>query len=207
MAHFGKELRLRHIRSLCFLEARRKVRLYTNLRLYIAPDPAIACEFAAVIENGLSAYENKDGITPVIRLRMYEFSVRTSLIQIAQVLLESFRFGTRGTDLLACPSKRGFRANKYAPTLAREAIAECDQAIRYGGQLVPAILFLLTILFPIIPLSIFTIAVVALIGGSAFWKWTVILRAGFFKSFHLQETSQRGSGSYAAPARLDGWRR
>ena len=32
----------------------------------------------------------------------------------------------------------------------------------------PAILFLLTILFPIIPLSIFTIAGVA--GGSAFWK-------------------------------------
>ena len=170
MAHFGKELGLRHIRSLCFFEARRKVRRYTNLCLYIAPDPAIDCEFAAVIENRLSAYENKDGLTPVIRLRMYEFSVRTSLIQIAQVLLESFRFGTRGTDLLACPSKQGFRANKYAPPLAREAIAECDQAIRYGGQLVPTILFLLTILFPIIPLSIFTIAVVALIGGSAFWK-------------------------------------
>ena len=73
--------------------------------------------------------------------------------------------------------------------------------------MVPAILFLLTILFPIIPLSIFTIAGVALIGGGAFWKWTVILRAGFFEVLHLQETPQRGSGSYAAPARLDGLRR
>ena len=34
--------------------------------------------------------------------------------------------------------------------------------------MVPAILFLLTILFPIILLSIFTIAGVALIGGGAF---------------------------------------
>ena len=134
MAHFGKELRLRHIRSLCFLKARRKVRRCTNLRLYIAPDPAIACEFAAVIENRLSAYENKDGLTPVIRPRMCEFLVRTSLIQIAQVLFESFRFDTRGTDLLAFPSKQSFRGNKYAPPNAREAIAECDQAIRYGGQ-------------------------------------------------------------------------
>ena len=97
------------------------VRLYTNLRRYIAPNPAIACEFAAVIENRLSAYENKDGLTPVIRLRMYEFSVRTSLIQIAQVLLESFRFGTRGTDFPACPSKQGFRANTgYAAKGFRE---------------------------------------------------------------------------------------
>ena len=123
------------------------------------------------------------------------------------MLLESFRFGTRGTDLPACPPKQGFRANKYAPPLAREAIAECDQAIRYGGQLVPACLFLLTILFPIIPLSIFTIAGVAIICGGAFWKWTVILRAGLFEGFHLQETRQRGSGSYAASARLDGLRR
>ena len=73
--------------------------------------------------------------------------------------------------------------------------------------MVPAILFLLTILFPIIPLSIFTIAGVALIGGGAFWKWTVILRAGVFEFPHLQETPQRGSGCYAAPARLDGLRR
>ena len=34
--------------------------------------------------------------------------------------------------------------------------------------MLPAILFLLTILFPIIPLSIFMIAGVALIGGGAF---------------------------------------
>ena len=89
--------------------------------------------------------------------------------QITQMLLEI---------QARCPSKQ---ANKYAPPNAREAIAECDQAIRYSGQMVPAILFLLTILFPIIPLSIFTIAGVALIGGGAFWKWTVILRAGVFE--------------------------
>ena len=54
-----------------------------------------------------------------------------ALIIVNSVLWRSYREG----------------ANKYAPPLAREAIAECDQAIRYGGQLVPAILFLLTILF------------------------------------------------------------
>lgn len=94
-----------------------------------------------------------------------------------------------------------------APPLARAALAECDHAIRYGGHWVPLVLFALTILAPQIPLSIFTIAGVALIGGGAFWKWTVILRAGYFEGLHLPKTPQRGSGAYAAPARLDGWRR
>ncbi|MED5357815.1 MAG: hypothetical protein VYD85_05280 [Pseudomonadota bacterium] len=71
-------------------------------------------------------------------------------------------------SVLCCSYREG--ANKYAPPLARKAIAECDQDIRYGGQLAPAILFLLNILFPIIPLSIFTIAGVAIICGGAFWK-------------------------------------
>ena len=108
-------------------------------------------------------------------------------------------------SVLCCSYREG--ANKYAPPLARKAIPECDQAIRYGGQLVPAILFLLTILFPIFLLSIFTIAGVAIICGGAFWKWTIILRAGFFEGFHLQKTPQRGTSDYAAPARLDRWRR
>ncbi len=94
-----------------------------------------------------------------------------------------------------------------APPLARAAIAESDQAIRYGGHWVPMVLFALSIFAPQIPLSIFTIAGGALIGAGAFWKWTVILRAGYFEGFHLPKTPQRGSGAYAAPARLDGWQR
>ena len=54
-----------------------------------------------------------------------------ALIIVNSVLWRSYREG----------------ASKYTPPLAREAIAESDQAIRYGGQLVPAILFLLTILY------------------------------------------------------------
>jgi hypothetical protein len=46
-----------------------------------------------------------------------------------------------------------------------------------------------------------------LIGGCAFWKWTIILRSGYFQGFYLAKTSQRGSGKFVAPARLDGWRR
>ena len=98
-------------------------------------------------------------------------------------------------------------AKHGVPPLAREAIAECDHAIRYGGHWVAVVLFALSVMLPQIPLSIMTIAGVALIGGGAFWKWTVILRAGYFQGFHLARTPQRGSGKFAAPARLDGWRR
>ena len=38
-------------------------------------------------------------------------------------------------------------ANKCTPPLAREAIAESDQEIRYSSQLVPAILYLLSIIY------------------------------------------------------------
>lgn len=93
------------------------------------------------------------------------------------------------------------------PPLAREALAESDHAIRYGGHWVPIILFALSVIAPQIPLSILTVAGVALIGGGAFWKWAVILRAGYFEGFHLSRTPQRGSGTYAAPPRLDGWQR
>ncbi len=93
------------------------------------------------------------------------------------------------------------------PPLAREALAESDQAIRYGGHWVPIVLFALATIAPQIPLSIMTIAGVAAIGGGAFWKWTVILRAGYFEGFHLAKTPQRGSGAFAAPSRLGGWRR
>lgn len=100
----------------------------------------------------------------------------------------------------------GARANGIPP-LARDAIAESDQAIRVGGHWAPLVLFALAVLAPKIPLTILTIAGVAAMAGGAFWKWTVILRAGYFEGFHLAKTPQRGSGNFAAPARLDGWRR
>ena len=98
-------------------------------------------------------------------------------------------------------------AKHGVPPLAREAIAEGDHAIRYGGHWVAVVLFALSVMLPQIPLSIMTIAGVGLIGGGVFWKWTVILRVGYFQGFHLTKTPQRGSGKFAAPARLDGWRR
>jgi hypothetical protein len=101
------------------------------------------------------------------------------------------------------------RAKHSEPPLAHEAIAECDHAIRDEGHWLTIVLFAPPIIAPHISLPILTIARggVALIGGCAFWKWTIILRSGYFQGFYLAKTSQRGSGKFVAPARLDGWRR
>lgn len=115
-----------------------------------------------------------------------------ALVLVNAVLWQQYRAGLTRTG---------------APPLARAAVAECDQAVRYGGHWVTVILFALAAIAPQIPLTIFTIAGVTAMAGGAFWKWTVILRAGYFEGFHLPQTPHRGAGAFAAPARLDGWSR
>ncbi|MGI9426782.1 MAG: 4Fe-4S dicluster domain-containing protein [Hyphomicrobiaceae bacterium] len=46
-----------------------------------------------------------------------------------------------------------------------------------------------------------------LIGAGALWKYTVIVRASYQQGFVLPKRPGRGSGKYAAPARLDGYKR
>jgi hypothetical protein len=43
---------------------------------------------------------------------------------------------------------------------------------------------------------------VAALAGGAFWKFSVIVRAGFQQGFALAKFPQRGSGKRAAPVRL-----
>ena len=72
VTQFGKELRLRHIRSPCFLETRRKVHLYTNLRRYIAPDPAIAANVPLPSKTGFPLIETKT-VSPQLFVRVCTF--------------------------------------------------------------------------------------------------------------------------------------
>ena len=46
------------------------------------------------------------------------------------------------------------------------------------------------------------VAGVAALAGGAFWKFTVIVRAGFQQGFAVAKFPQRGSGTRAAPTRL-----
>jgi phenylacetyl-CoA:acceptor oxidoreductase subunit 2 len=48
------------------------------------------------------------------------------------------------------------------------------------------------------------VAGVAAIAGGAFWKFTVIVRAGYQQGFALPAVPQRGSGTRAAPVRIGG---
>ncbi len=88
--------------------------------------------------------------------------------------------------------------------LARDALDEVNQAIRIGGYMVPVVLFAIAALAPHIPLVIYTVAGLAAIAGGAFWKWAVLLRAGYHQGFVLPRAPQRGSGAFAAPSRLGG---
>ena len=104
-------------------------------------------------------------------------------IIVNSVLWRSYREGTK----------------KYTPPLAREAIAESDNAIRYSGQLVPAILFLLTIIntfsdYPAVDLYDRR--------GRPHWRRRLLemdgySASGIFRGF---------PSSKDAATRLDGWR-
>jgi hypothetical protein len=45
---------------------------------------------------------------------------------------------------------------------------------------------------------------IAALAGGAFWKFTIIVRAGYQQGFLLPKVPQRGSGARAAPPRLAG---
>jgi phenylacetyl-CoA:acceptor oxidoreductase subunit 2 len=48
------------------------------------------------------------------------------------------------------------------------------------------------------------LAGVAALAGGAYWKFSLVVRAGYQQGFALPKLPQRGSGRFAAPARLSG---
>ena len=58
---------------------------------------------------------------------------------------------------------------------------------------------------PVVLLAISTpVAGVAFIAGGALWKFALIVYAGYQQGFALERVPRRGSGTLAAPARLQG---
>lgn len=87
------------------------------------------------------------------------------------------------------------------PPLAREELHRITPTLRLLGHLSPIILFALA--------SAFSYSMLAIAGGFAViggivWKYTVIARASHQQGFAMPKMPQRGSGTRAAPARLDG---
>jgi phenylacetyl-CoA:acceptor oxidoreductase subunit 2 len=88
--------------------------------------------------------------------------------------------------------------------LARRVIAENSLTLHLVGHALAALMFLLALVNPALMQVYLGIGGVAAIAGGAFWKFTVIVRAGFQQGFALPAVPQRGSGTRAAPVRAGG---
>jgi phenylacetyl-CoA:acceptor oxidoreductase subunit 2 len=88
--------------------------------------------------------------------------------------------------------------------LARRVIGENSLTLHLVGHALPALMFLLAIVNPALMQVYLGVAGVAAIAGGAFWKFMIIVRAGYQQGFALPAVPQRGSGARAAPVRASG---
>lgn len=89
------------------------------------------------------------------------------------------------------------------PARARRVLRETTPALVVIGHLGPIGLLGLAFLAPSIAGPCLLVASAGVIVGGALWKFRVIVHAGYFQGFHLPKVPQRGSGTRAAPVRLD----
>lgn len=90
------------------------------------------------------------------------------------------------------------------PPLARGVIARVSLPLHLVGHVVPAVLLAVSFGAPGAATALVGLAGIAAIAGGVLWKFTVIVRAGYYQGFALGKLPQRGSGKRAAPARLSG---
>ncbi|MCW5774747.1 MAG: hypothetical protein KIT16_24085, partial [Rhodospirillaceae bacterium] len=88
--------------------------------------------------------------------------------------------------------------------LSRKVLAENSASLHLVGHVLPAVMFALSLINPPLAAVYLGVGGVAAIAGGAFWKFTVIVRAGYQQGFVLPKVPQRGSGARAAPPRLAG---
>ena len=88
--------------------------------------------------------------------------------------------------------------------LARRVIGENSLTLHLVGHAVPALMFALALINPALAQIYLGVGGVAAIAGGAFWKFTLIVRAGYQQGFVVPAMPQRGSGTRAAPARTQG---
>ena len=88
--------------------------------------------------------------------------------------------------------------------LARHVIGDNSLTLHLVGHALPALMFALALIHPVLAQTYLGVAGVAAIAGGAFWKFTIIVRAGYQQGFVLPAVPQRGSGTRAAPVRAGG---
>ena len=81
--------------------------------------------------------------------------------------------------------------------LARRVIDRVTMPLHFVGHAIPALLLLSG------DPALFALAGIAAVAGVAYWKFSVVARAGYQQGFALPKLPQRGSGRFAAPARLE----
>jgi len=101
---------------------------------------------------------------------------------------------------------RHYRASAKAegiPPLARQAIDDITIPLALFGQLVPIVLVLAAWAVPAMATGLVALAGAATIAGGALWKYKIVVRASYMQGLKLTHMPQRGSGTRAAPARMD----
>jgi phenylacetyl-CoA:acceptor oxidoreductase subunit 1 len=93
------------------------------------------------------------------------------------------------------------RARGIGP-LARRAIADASLPLHVVGHALPALLLAVAWAVPEVARGLMGAAGIAALAGGAFWKFSVIVRAGYQQGFAVAKFPQRGSGKRAAPVRL-----
>lgn len=89
------------------------------------------------------------------------------------------------------------------PPLARRALSGTTFPLVFVGHLAPILLVLAGWAMPANAVGLTALAGAATIAGGALWRLALIVYAGYFHGLTLPKMPQRGSGTLAAPARLD----
>src|SRR5690606_26029496 len=76
------------------------------------------------------------------------------------------------------------RARGIGP-LTRAAIAEASLPLHIVGHALPALLFLIAMAAPDLSLGLMGAAGIAAVAGGAFWKYSIVVRAGYQQGFAL----------------------
>ncbi|MHA1536120.1 MAG: DmsC/YnfH family molybdoenzyme membrane anchor subunit [Alphaproteobacteria bacterium] len=94
---------------------------------------------------------------------------------------------------------RGTAEARGLPPLARRAIGALNLPLQMAGHALPLALFALALATTTGASVYLSVAGLMAIVGGMFWKFGIIVRAGYQQGFSIAKLPQRGSGTKAAP--------
>ena len=100
-----------------------------------------------------------------------------------------------------------YRATAQAtgiPPLARDVLDGMALPLHLAGHAVPIVLFALALAVRTGPSVYLMVAGIAVVAGGLFWKYWMVVRAGYQQGYAFGKLPQRGSGTKAAPGRTKG---